>query len=443
MFPVSFEQRGSRSAIQIRLSEVELRSTCAFQDPAAFQGWKQPTAVTAFIRGMESMELMESEQPEARCISAAASLKDRKQAESVFSTPNFGSWPAGTRFGRRGRFSVRAILHRALLFTLLSNAAAVSAFAQPLQAPAAQPGNISGTVTDAEGDVIADATVTLQTPAGQGLFVVKANDYGGFAFNNVPAGGPYRVHIAAPGCVPWTSPEFSLQPGQFLTVNKIAVQISGGTTSIVVKPEETPVQLATEQVKQEEKQRVLGVIPNFYVSYDPHAAPMTTKLKYKLALRTSIDPVTVFGSVFLAAVQQAGDTPNYQQGWDGYAQRFGADYTDGFTDVMLGGAILPSLLHQDPRYFYQGTGGVRSRLFHALMSPFFCRGDNGKREFNYSSIGGDLGSGAISNLYYPQSSRGLSVTISNTLITTAGRMVTATAQEFLFKKVTTHSGSGN
>jgi hypothetical protein len=315
-----------------------------------------------------------------------------------------------------------------------------SSLAQTVSAPTAQPGNISGTVTDAEGDVIADATVVLQEPDGHASVTVKANDYGGFAFNSVAPGGPYRVQITAPGCLPWTSSNFALQPGQFLTVRNIAVQISGGTTSIVVRPEETPVQLATEQVKQEEKQRVLGVIPNFYVSYDPHAAPLTTKLKYKLALRTSVDPVTVVSSAFLAAVQQAGDTPNYQQGWDGYAQRFGADYTDGFTDVLLGGAVLPSLLHQDPRYFYQGTGSVRSRLFHALMSPFFCRGDNGKTEFNYSSIGGDLGSGAISNLYYPESNRGVSVTISNTLITTAGRMVGATVQEFVLKKLTSNSG---
>lgn len=330
-----------------------------------------------------------------------------------------------------------------LCFMALFAAFAVPSLAQMVQAPAAQPGNISGTVTDAGGDVIADATVTLEAAGGGAPVTVKANDYGGFSFNNVQPGGPYHIQITAPGCVPWTSPAITLQPGQFLTVQNIAVQISGGTTSIVVRPAETPVQLATEQVKQEEKQRVLGVIPNFYVSYDPHAAPLTTKLKYKLALRTAVDPVSIIGAAFLAGVQQAGDTPNYQQGWDGYAQRFGADYTDGFTDIMIGGAILPSLLHQDPRYFYQGTGTRRSRLFHALTSPFFCRGDNGKTEINYSSMGGDLASGAISNLYYPKSNRGVSVTIGNALITTAGRMVSATVQEFVLKKFTSNSGQSH
>jgi len=389
---------------------------------------------------MEWMDYERFGRSNAPAVSASPALKLANREGTALSGAVFGTGSRFSRFDRFYPFSGCSLWQRILWLLVFSAAVAASAFAQPIQAPAAQPGNISGTVTDAEGDVIADATVTLQAPGGQAPVVVKANDYGGFAFNNVPAGGPYHVQIAAPGCIPWTSPAFSLQPGQFLTVKQIAVQISGGTTSIVVKPAETPLQLATEQVKQEEKQRVFGVIPNFYVSYDPHAAPLTTKLKYKLALRTTVDPVTVVGAAFLAAVQQAGDTPNYQQGWDGYAQRFGADYTDGFTDVMLGGAILPSLLHQDPRYFYQGTGSVRSRLFHALMSPFFCRGDNGKTEFNYSSIGGDLGSGAISNLYYPKSNRGVSVTISNTLITTAGRMVSATVQEFVLKKLTTNSG---
>jgi hypothetical protein len=389
---------------------------------------------------MESMVYERFARSGALGASTGTHLNLGKQRGRACFSPASGPMRTRKRWANWSTLPGRALWHSLMWLIVFATTAAASAFAQTVQAPVAQPGNISGTVTDADGDVIPDATVTLQAPGSAAAVVVKANDYGGFAFNSVPAGGPYHVQIAAPGCIPWTSPAFSLGPGQFLTVRNIAVQISGGTTSIVVKPEETPVQLATEQVKQEEKQRVLGVIPNFYVSYDPHAASLTTKLKYKLALRTTIDPVTVVGAAFLAAVQQAGDTPNYQQGWDGYAQRFGADYTDGFTDVMLGGAVLPSLLHQDPRYFYQGTGSVRSRLFHALMSPFFCRGDNGKTEFNYSSIGGDLGSGAISNLYYPKSNRGVSVTISNTLITTAGRMVSATVQEFVLKKLTTNSG---
>ena len=114
-------------------------------------------------------------------------------------------------------------------------------------------------------------------------------------------------------------------------------------------------------------------------------------------------PLPSSASASLAGIDQAADTPNYVQGAKGYGERLGATYTDGFTDILIGGAVLPSLLHQDPRYFYQGTGTKKSRILHALSSPFICKGDNGRWQPNYSSVGGDLASGAISNAYYPAS----------------------------------------
>lgn len=315
----------------------------------------------------------------------------------------------------------------------------VPTFAQAVNAPTGQPGNISGTVTDAESDVIPGATVTLEAPGGSKVQTVTANDYGGFAFNGVAPGGPYHIHITAQSCIPWTSPGITLQPGQFLTVKSINVVLSGGTTSVIVRPPQTQEQIATQQIKQEEKQRVLGIIPNFYVSYDKHAVPLSTKLKYKLAFRTATDPVTILGAAFLAGIDQAADTPDYQEGLKGYMQRFGANYTDAFTDIMIGGAVLPALLHQDPRYFYQGTGTRRSRLMHAISSPFLCRGDNGKTEINYSSMGGDLASASLSELYYPASNRGASIVFENAAITTGGRVVNAVIQEFILKKFTSNS----
>ena len=138
----------------------------------------------------------------------------------------------------------------------------------------------------------------------------------------------------------------------------------------------------------------------------------------------------------LAGINQAGDTPDYGQGWDGYGKRFGAAAADGLSDIMIGGAILPSLLHQDPRYYYQGTGSNKSRALHALSSPFVCRGDNGRRQPNYSSVGGDLGSAALSNLYYPQSNRGTSLVFENFFISTGERMVSSVVQEFVLGRLT-------
>ena len=165
-------------------------------------------------------------------------------------------------------------------------------------------------------------------------------------------------------------------------------------------------EVATKQVKSEEQQRVLGFIPNFYVVYDRNPEPLTTKLKFELALKVSKDPVTFAGVAFMAGVKQAADTPNYGQGAEAFGKRLGATAADGLTDIMIGGAILPSLLHQDPRYFYQGTGTTGSRVRHAIFSPFIAKADNGRSQPNYSTLGGSLASSAMSNLYFPASNRG-------------------------------------
>ena len=193
-------------------------------------------------------------------------------------------------------------------------------------------------------------------------------------------------------------------------------------------------ELATEQFRSEEKQRVFGVIPNFYVSYESDVAPLTTKMKFDLALKVFTDPVTAAGVALVSASKQAGNTPNYGQGWGGYGKRFGAVAADGFSDIMIGGAILPSLLHRDPRYFYQGTGTTGSRIRHAMFSSFVAKGDNGRWQPNYSSLGGDLASSALSNLYYPQSNRGAGLVFGNFAIGTAERI--GASQEFLFGKFT-------
>jgi hypothetical protein len=138
----------------------------------------------------------------------------------------------------------------------------------------------------------------------------------------------------------------------------------------------------------------------------------------------------------LAAIHQAADIPDYRQGWKGYGERFGSAAADGISDIMIGGAILPSLLHQDPRYFFQGTGSNKSRVFHALSSPFVCRGDNGRLQPNYSSVGGDLGSAAISNIYYPASNRGAGLVLSNFAISTGERMLSSVIQEFVLPRFT-------
>jgi hypothetical protein len=311
---------------------------------------------------------------------------------------------------------------------------ASAAVAQKISAPEPQTGTIFGTVTDVNGDAVPGATVVLEGPSLSDHHTVVANDNGFFQLNNLNPGTPYHIAVSASGFTDWTSPDVTLQPGQVLDLTGVNLQIATVVTTVfAVSPE----QLAAQQVRVEEKQRILGIIPAFYVVYDHDAAaPLTTKLKYKLALRTSVDPFTFFGAGFLAGIDQAAGTPKYVQGAKGYGERLGAIYANGSTNILISGAILPSLLHQDPRYFYQGTGTKKSRIFHALSSPFICKGDNGRWQPNYSSVGGDLASSAISNAYYPATNRGLGLVFEGALINIGGRMADTLMKEFVLRKPT-------
>jgi hypothetical protein len=305
--------------------------------------------------------------------------------------------------------------------------------AQIIAAPEPQAGTVSGTVVDLKGGVVPGASIRLDGPGPNDHHVGVAGDNGFFSIPDAASATSLHLTVHAEGFKDWLSPPFTLTPGQALEVTDIKLPLAEVDTAVnAIMPE----QLAIEQVKAEEKQRLFGVIPNFYVVYDHNAIPLTSKLKFQLAFKAVTDPVTIGGAAFLAGIYQASDTPSYQQGLKGYGQRFGAAYADGFTDVMIGGAILPSLLHQDPRYFYQGTGSIKSRTLHALSAPFIAKGDNGRSQFNYSSVGGDLASGALSNLYYPAADRGVSLVFTGALITTGARMVNALAQEFLFHRFT-------
>ncbi len=329
---------------------------------------------------------------------------------------------------------------RAWLFFLLllwlcgsRNSSAQEQLALLPDAPRPEPGTIVGTVVDVNDEAISGATVVLEGPTLKSPRTLVSNDTGFFQFNGVEP-ETYHVKISAQGFAGWTSSDLALNPGQYVILPVPRLQIATAFTSVTVGY--SAGEIASEQVKLEEKQRVFGIIPNFYVSYDQGAAPLTAKLKFQLAVKVAFDPVTFIGVGMAAGAEQAGDHPNYPEGWKGFGERYGAVYTNGFTDIMIGGAILPSLLHQDPRYFYQGTGTNKSRVLHALMTPFVTRGDNGQPQPNYSTIGGDLASAALSNAYYPSSNRGVGLFLGNFLIATGQRAAANLAQEFILGRVT-------
>ena len=338
-------------------------------------------------------------------------------------------------------------MKRLVFLVCLCGSVTCKAQQQPIalpDVPKAQTGIIVGTVTDINDDTVAGATVVLEGPVQTDPRTVVTNGNGFFEFKDVEPGTTYHVTASAQGFANWTSPAVILKPGQYeiLTGSKLHVA-EALTTITVAAPVASPQEIAAEQVKVEEQQRIFGIIPNFYVVYNHDAAPLTAKLKFRLATKVLVDPVTIIGVATFAGINQAADNPNYGQGAKGYAERFGAGYADGAIDIMVGGAILPSLLHQDPRYFYQGTGTNKSRALHALSSPFVCRGDNGRLQPNYSTIGGDLASAALANAYYPESNRGPGLFLGNFFIATGQRALANVAQEFILRKLTPKAKNQN
>ncbi|HEV2615697.1 MAG TPA: carboxypeptidase-like regulatory domain-containing protein [Candidatus Acidoferrales bacterium] len=303
----------------------------------------------------------------------------------------------------------------------------------PGTSPAATPGTITGTVVDQTGTAIAGASITLtRADDSSNRQTTLSGGYGQFSFANI-APGKFHITIASEGFSPQTCSGV-LNPGQLYIVPQITLAVATQVTEVHVVPRSV---LAKKQIKVEEKQRVLGVVPNFYVSYVADAASLAPKQKFELAWKTTVDPITFGLTGAVAGVEQSqNEFSGYGQGAAGYGKRYGAAYADALTQTFIGGAILPSLLKQDPRYFYKDGGSRRARILYALATSVICKGDNGRWQANYSGIFGDLASGGISNLYYPENERGATLVFKNGLIEIGATGVSNLIQEFLIPKLT-------
>jgi hypothetical protein len=312
----------------------------------------------------------------------------------------------------------------------------------PLPGSGGQPvsGSITGTVIDQSGALIAGARVSLtRTVSGTGKDQsLKQEAFSGsngqFSFANV-APGAFELVVTAAGFAPQTL-SGNLDAGEIDNVPEIVLPVASNVTAVVVGLPQTEV--AEEQIKIEEQQRVLGILPNFYVSYIPNAAPLNSKQKFKLAWKTVMDPFTLVFVGGAAGVEQAQNHfAEYGQGAQGYGKRFGAGYADAFAGTFIGGAIFPSLLKQDPRYFYKGTGSTRSRALYAIANALICKGDNKRWQANYSNILGNLVAGGVSNLYYPAQDRnGLGLTFANGALGVGASAISNLFQEFVIRKLT-------
>ena len=289
---------------------------------------------------------------------------------------------------------------------------------------------VDGIVLDNQGSPVPAARVSLTAPGKIGERTTEAGSDGTFSFTSLPA-GQYRLIITAPGLLTFTSREFSVHEGENVAAPKTAMVVSTSTTVDVTASAD---QVSVAQVHEQEKQRVLGVFQNFYTSYIWNAEPMPTNQKYKLAFRTLLDPTSILIVAGVASAEQYNGTyPDYGPGIQGYGKRFGAALADSTTGRIVGSAILPGVFHQDPRYFYQGSGGIRSRTWHAISSSFITRADDGKLQPNYSHVLGNLVAGAVANAYHPPASRGLGLTFETLGITVGANSIGNLFREFVFR----------
>lgn len=295
---------------------------------------------------------------------------------------------------------------------------------------------IEGTIADTNHDVLQGAKVAVANgDTGEQKSAESGSD-GQFTFSGLPA-GTYTVTVSGAGLSPYKLDNVSLQPGQVRILPEITVSLSAAATSVRVTADKE--ELAQEQVQIAVEQRVFKVIPNFYSAYDWNAPPMGAKQKFHLSLRSLVDPVSFLSVAGIAGAEQYQNVfPAYGSGIEGYSKRYGAAFANHVSGDLLSDAVYPSIFHQDPRYFYKGKGSVASRALYAMSRAVVTRSDSGHWEPNYSQVLGNFSAGAISNLYYPESDRGLSLTLLNGLADTGADAVENLIREFVLKDITSH-----
>ena len=204
--------------------------------------------------------------------------------------------------------------------------------------------------------------------------------------------------------------------------------------------------LAQQQVKTEEQQRILGIVPNFNEVINGKFVPLNTTQKMNLVYHSMIDPFQFAAPALLAGVSElTGSNSGYGWGPAGFFKRYGANLADAEDGSLLGNGLFPILLHQDARYFRKGNTPppdtpadqvnpsdyrFRHRILYAAATTFICKGDNGKWQPNYSNVLGNLAAGGISNLYYPQADRGAALTFENAATVTIEGSLGSIFEEF-------------
>jgi hypothetical protein len=294
-------------------------------------------------------------------------------------------------------------------------------------------GTVTGIVVDDTGAPVAGAAVILTTAAGSRIDLATGGD-GRYSVTNVPA-GHFQVTVGAHGFAEQTV-SASVAGGDATHLREIRLRVVNAV-SIDVTP--SVVEIAEQQITEQESQRVFGVVPNFLITFNPDAAPLNARQKFQLSWKTRADPMQFAFVAMIAGVQQhRNDYSGFGDGVSGYAKRYAAAYATAWTSSLMTRVVMPTLFRQDPRYFFKGSGSTRSRIAYAVSRSVVRKGDDGRWQPNYSGLLGTLASGAISNLYYPEADRrGARLMLTNAVLGIGGSAAGHIAQEFLYARFTT------
>jgi len=297
-------------------------------------------------------------------------------------------------------------------------------------------GSIQGRVTDASGAPVLGAVVTATGAAGDSR-KTATDAQGAFEISSLTAGN-YTINISANGLADWSASNVGVTsaPGSkpLLVVMRVAPTVTSVTVGL------PPEEVAQAQLNQEVQQRVLGVLPNYYVAYEAHPAPLSSRQKLHLGMKVLFDPATITSVGITAAIQQQKNSYyQYGQGTKGFAKRFGAEYATAADAVLITSVLADSVLHQDPRYFYSGKGTTAQRAWYAVKSAFRAKGDNGKWQPPYAGMIGSIAAAEIAQTYHPDPRTQYTLIGRTLMFRFVGLVGLNLFEELFLKKLTTHT----
>lgn len=293
------------------------------------------------------------------------------------------------------------------------------------------PVRIKGVVSDMQGGLVPGAHIVITCSEPAVTQETTADSAGFFSVSNLPA-GTYSVTISSSGLQTYVLHDLHLRPGETYSLPEVSLPIARTSADVTVTL--TTEQLAEEELHNELKQRVLGVLPNFYTSYQWDAAPLTVKQKLKLTARATTDPVFLGTTAITAGIEQAQNSyPEYGGGPAGYWKRYGAAYGDAVIGRFMGSVVFASVFRQDPRYFVMTNGSWERRSWHAISSTFMQRNDTTRRfEPAYAHLLGAATTGLIASTYHPGSSPGKLV-LDNTILDLGNKAANNLIREFVLR----------